>query len=132
MLRMIAVALTLAAIASPALADDTFVRAFIRATDNPTARVQKVLDGMSDFMPLAAMVKDGRIASPYDCLPEHRSICFDVLSGRAVEGGTIEEWGEWRDAIPPEDLPAFVESHVTEATQRGFNLLSNDELSLGN
>lgn len=116
---------------------DSYVTAFVRASQEPGANVQAVLADMRNYRPLEDMAKAGVLKSPYDCLPEHRLLCHDVLSGnrKGVEawgftkqGRTvIQEWGEWFDGV--EDRAGYVADHVDQAADRGFNLLTNEELA---
>lgn len=107
---------------------DRRVRAFIAATYKPTARMKAVLAGMNESISFEEMIRDGRISSPSDCLPEFRSLCFDTL--KEPIGDTVAyEWGEWVDNTPSKELPEYVDSLMREAVKRGFNLLTDDELA---
>jgi hypothetical protein len=108
--------------------NDRLVRAFISATFKPTARMKAVLAGMNDSVSFEAMIRDGRISSPSDCLPELRGLCFETL--KEPTGDTVVyEWGEWVDNTPAAELPDYVGSLVREAAKLGFNLLSDEELA---
>ncbi|MDP3526103.1 MAG: hypothetical protein Q8S27_16120 [Hoeflea sp.] len=108
--------------------EDRRVLAFITATYKPTARMDAVLAGMGEFVSFEEMIRDGRISSPSDCLPEFRTLCFDTL--QEPKGDTvIQEWGEWVDNIPSKELPEYVELLMRAAAQRGFNLLTDEELA---
>ena len=108
--------------------EDRLVRAFILATFKPTARMKAVLAGMNDSISFEEMVRDGRISSSGDCLPEHRSLCFEAL--KEPSGDTVVyEWGEWLDNTPAAGRPDYVSSLVKEAAKLGFNLFSDAELA---
>ena len=106
---------------------DTFARVFKAVTAHPSPRQKAVVDGMDNRISLGKMISDGRIASPYDCLPELRADCYDAMHAPA-DDWTIDEWGEWYDAYSDDELPAFVADLMDAAAKRGFNLFTNEEL----
>lgn len=110
---------------------NTFVRVFRAVTANPTPRQETVIDGIDSRISLGKMISDGRIASPYDCLPELRIDCYDAMQGPS-DDWTIEEWGEWYDAFSEDEMPAFVAGMMEDAAKRGFNLFTNEELQTYN
>ena len=110
---------------------DRRVRAFIVASLKRTPRMEAVLAEMNNGLPLEKLVREGRISSPADCLPELRNMCFDVL--KQPVGSTVpEEWSEWVFWPPPSELTEFVDTLTREALKRGFNLLTNEELAAVN
>lgn len=78
----------------------------------------------------ADMKAGGPIDDVYKCLPELRTFCHDVITG-IEKDTTVHEWGEWRDAYGNnvEALKAEAQGHVDDAADRGFNLLTNEELA---
>lgn len=106
---------------------DRRTKAFIKASLERTPRIKAVVDGM-DEVSFEQMVRDERISSPTDCLPEFRVLCFDVL--KAPTGETVvQEWSEWVDGMSPEELVGYVNGMMQEAAERGFNLLTDAELA---
>jgi len=126
----ILVAAVLAALVSPAFAaSDVYVNAFVHASSHPTDRVQRVVGGMQAGQAIDEMVEVGIIRSPHDCLPEHRAFCYDVIHSIETDDTVIQEWGEWSDATQdPKARAAYVDGEIEAAVQRGFNLLTDDEI----
>lgn len=119
---------------------DSYVAAFVRASQEPAARVAPVLAQMQAYRSLEEMAKAGVLKSPYDCLPEHRVLCHDVIAGdgEAVAQSAFSEagvtvlqvWGEWVDAYTaPGERAKYIAAQVDGAADRGFNLLTNEELA---
>lgn len=107
---------------------DRRTKAFIKASLERTPRIKAVVDGMDEYVSFEQMVRDERISSPTDCLPEFRVLCFDAL--KAPTGETVvQEWSEWVDGMSPEELVGYVNSLMQEAAERGFNLLTDAELA---
>lgn len=107
-----------------------FVEAFRLASQNLTPRQAAVVDGMTTETTLESLVATGTIETPYDCLPEHRILCHEVLSQRTRDT-VIFEWGEWHDNLDRDQTTAFVSELMNDAAALGFNLLTNQELSRG-
>lgn len=107
---------------------DQFAYVYGAVTDAPNERQTAVLDGMRNYVALSAMVRDGRIRTPYDCIPEIRVQCFDTLKNPTGDE-PIQEWGEWRDAFRGDELRNFVANELAEAAERGFNLFTNEEIA---
>lgn len=113
---------------APASAD-VFVSAFERVSTSPSPRVAAVVEQISAGRGLDVLVAQGLISTAYDCLPEHRAWCFDVLSGVEKSDFAVHEWGEWADGIEPDEMPNFVHQIMQDTAERGFNLFTNDELA---
>lgn len=107
---------------------DRRTKAFIKASLERTPRIKAVINGMDEYVSFEKMVRDGRISSPTDCLPEFRVLCFDVLKTPTGET-VVQEWSEWVDGMSPEELVGYVNSLMMEAAERGFNLLTDAELA---
>lgn len=112
---------------------DSYVRAFLWASHNQVdERKKQVLHEMNQWTPFEELVQRGIVASPYDCLPEHRIWCFDILKRPTIgsPGDTIvQEWGEWWDGTDETGKRDMVFELFASAATRGFNLLSNAELA---
>ncbi len=110
-----------------------YVRAFIAASENLSDQQEAVVAEMDKFTAsLEEMVRREIIKSVYDCLPELRIVCFDAIRNAqtsSAEEGVIQEWGEWWDATDDAGKREMVAGLFSEAVSRGFNLLSNEELS---
>lgn len=122
------------ALGGPAIAfNDTFVDTFVRAslTANLTPRQLAVTDAIDEGRALESLVVQGLITDAYDCIPELRTMCHDVLTGHTdTENTFIGEYGEWiegDDAFKSE----WVGLQMTEAAKRGFNLFTDAELRSG-
>lgn len=91
-----------------------------------------VLAGLAEEKSLAALVKDGRIKVPHDCLPEHRLECFHVLQNTDDKDrrGFIGDWGEWEEVMKPGsiELNTFIENHIQAAWNAGFPLFKYKEI----
>lgn len=128
-MRSLTALLMIALATSGFAASDVYVNAFVHASTFPSERVQRVVGGMQAGRALDDMVAAGIIRSPHDCLPEHRSICYDVIHRASPDGLVIEEWGEWLDSTTDAiGRAAYVDAQVEAAVQRGFNLLTDDEI----
>jgi hypothetical protein len=136
-MRIMVAALMAMAISPAFAASDVYVNAFVHASKFPADRVERVVSEMQQMRSIEDMIQSGVIKSAYDCLPEHRPLCYDVIHNDNkerwgfTEGGEtiIQEWAEWFDATTdPKDRSDFVDKQVEEATQRGFNILTNDEI----
>jgi hypothetical protein len=119
---------------------DSYVAAFVRASQEPGAKVQATIAELQKYRPLEELAKAGVLKSPYDCLPEHRVLCHDVIAGdrEAVAQSAFSEagvtvlqvWGEWFDAYAaPGERANYIAAQVDGAADRGFNLLTNEELA---
>lgn len=110
--------------------NQTFVDAFTRASTNLNERQETVAAAMSAGVPLASLVYFKAIKDVYDCIPELRVFCFDVLAGKVDASDTyVYEWGEWRDLEDKAFVTEMVGREWTDAAERGFNLLTNEELA---
>lgn len=111
---------------------DRYLAAFLQASEKPSPAMQKVLAEMRGERPFDDIAKAGILKSAYDCLPELRAFCHDVLAGK-IKGADsiIYEWGEWYDVAggKVEALKDEAQGHVDQAADRGFNLLTNEELA---
>ena len=100
---------------------DRYLAAFLQASDSQP-------QGGRSWP--ADMKAGGPIDDVYKCLPELRTFCHDVITG-IEKDTTVYEWDEWRDATggDVEAQKAFAQGHVDDAADRGFNLLTNEELA---
>lgn len=80
----------------------------------------------------------GKMKNLYDCVPEVRATCLQMLYatdnyiGSNKEQFTIEEWGEWHDQFSTDsERDRYWSGLHRQAAEEGYNLFTNAELQKG-